>query len=192
MNETFIIHPTINSSESLGNGENFLNGLNTDTTSAFSALYDQYAAMLLGVIVKIVRDENEALPLLEATFRNVRSQISEFQPAKQPLFTWLLLIARNTALDTLEKRKAINQSAFQLTTSGKVTVSGSPSANMSLLTSASAQSVDLQLKELLDKVLFKNCTPEEAANSLDIPVKLARQKLRLAMQQLRSSQKIDQ
>lgn len=163
-----------------------MNELPSNAASAFSALYDRYASVILGVIKRIVEDEQDAIRLLEVTFVKGRSQISEFQPARQPLFTRLLTIARHTALDALKARKAVHSPVVQLTSSGKVFI---PDQNNTTSKScASTRPVDFRLKELLDTVLFKNCTPEEASATLGLPVDLARQQLRLAVQQLRASQ----
>lgn len=157
---------------------------------AFFELYDQYASPLLGIITQIVRDKEEALTLLEKTFIKVRLEIHQFSTEKQPLFIWLLQIARNTASDTLKKRKSASPSAPQLAIMpGRVILPVSSTNPLSELAGVPADLDNSRLNELLNAVLFKNCTSEEAAASLDIPVELARQQLRLAIQQVRASQK---
>lgn len=190
MYEPFTVHTPIHRLVISDTEKDLSAGLKAQNPPAFLALYDQYASVLLGVITKIIHDENEAAKLLETTFIKVHSQIDEFQPEKQPLFVWLLKIARCTALDALKQRKIIKPSAFQLTSSGKVIVANSQNNSKAILVDTPTQDANFQLNELLDKVLFENCTPEEAANSLGIPVELARQQLRVAMQQLRTSQRI--
>ena len=106
-------------------------------------------------------------------------------PKYQPLFVWLLQITRRTATDALKERKRGTGTELQLTESGKVISpnwqKSVPAPPVVVLTN----SANAQQKELLDSVLFKNCTPEEAALSVGIPIEQARQQLRLAMQQLR-------
>ncbi|GAB2564594.1 RNA polymerase sigma factor [Spirosoma areae] len=163
-----------------------LSGLKADNHVAFAALYDQYAAVLLGYITKIVSDKTQAVVLLETTFRKVRSQIDQYQPDKQPLFTWLLTIARCIAIDSLEKGGPLSAPVFQFTTTGKVVSSTLQTYRATPPPTTSTDVTDkARLKELLDAVLFNNCTPEEAATSIGLPVETARQQLRTAMQQLR-------
>ncbi len=151
----------------------------------FSTLYDRYAPALLGIITKIISDEKEAVNVLEATFTKVWSEIDQFKPEKQPIFTWLLLIARTTALDALANRRQIEKTVFQLTETGKVV----PLQKDSTPAPAgfSSDSTEPRLTELFNSVLFKNCVPGEAAGSMGVSVELARQDLRRAMQQLRVS-----
>ncbi|GAB4011813.1 hypothetical protein GCM10028808_26310 [Spirosoma migulaei] len=166
-----------------------VSNLKANNQLAFSKLYDQYAAILLGVITKIITDKTEAVVLLETTFRRIRLQLDQFRPDKQPLFLWLLQIARTTALDALKERQQVKAVVLQLAESGKVV---SPVWQKTTSTSSidnHTDSVDPQLKALLDAILFKNCTPEEAASSLGLPVETVRQQLRIAMQQLRTISK---
>lgn len=153
----------------------------------FSALYDRYAAILLGIITRIVSDKDMAIELLATTFSKARSEINTYRPEKQPVFTWLLIIARCTAQNALREKKQASTStrAIQLTSTGKVIPlpTNVPEAFITLPT----DSINPKLTQLLHSVLFKNCTPEEAARSLDLPVETARQLLRQAMQQLRTT-----
>lgn len=141
--------------------------------AAFSQLYDQYAPALLGVITAIVGDETEAARLLEVTFTEIRSQFGQSKPPGQPLFVWLLSMARRTASEASKspKPKQPDPAALGLTDpEKKVRAPGAHPTN-----------------ELLAAVLFQNCTPEEAASLVGLPVETARQHLRLAMRQWRTS-----
>ncbi len=151
----------------------------------FSTLYDRYAPALLGVITRIVSDKDESIRLLESTFMKVRLEINQFNAEKQPVFAWLLNIARKEAAEFLNQREKGQTAVFELSANGKVmplqkNTTPAPRPFRSDLT-------DPRLTELVDSVLFENCTPEEAAGSVGFPVELARQQLRRAVQQLRAS-----
>lgn len=157
-------------------------GYNPINKLDFRTLYDRYAPALFGFITKAVSDKDEAVGLLEKTFAVVHAELDKFRPEKQPVFAWLLTIARQTVTDALQARSKVSHTAVQLTAAGKVTISATrPIASSSFKTN----STDSQLNELLDSVLFKKCTPEEAARTIGIPEEAARQQLRLAVQQLR-------
>ncbi|SOD92867.1 RNA polymerase sigma factor [Spirosoma fluviale] len=162
-----------------------LAGRYDDTPLDFSDLYDRYAAILLGVITRIVSDKELAIELLATTFTRVRLEINTYRSEKQPFFTWLLAIARCTALDALSEQKQAPTRVVQLTPTGQVVPlpTSLPKASVALPT----DSTNPKLTQLLHSVLFKNCTPEEAARTLNLPVETARQLLRQAMQQLRTT-----
>lgn len=144
----------------------------------FSQIYDQYAPALLGVITAIVRNEDEAVRLLEITFEQVCSRFEQFQPGRQPLFVWLLSIARSTALEAMKAPKKSDPLLPQFASIGNkpdVAVTDAQNAALS------------PTNKLINAVLFENCTPEEAVLAIGLPVETARQQLRLTMQQLRTS-----
>ncbi len=112
--------------------------------------------------------------MLEDAFTAIHAQLDKFQPGKQSLFTWLLHITRTTAIDALRKRRQTLPGNLKLAKTGEV-----------IQLTEHITPADAQQTALLDAVLFKNCTPQEAALSLGIPVEQAQQQLRLAVQNLR-------
>ncbi|MBC3784307.1 sigma-70 family RNA polymerase sigma factor [Spirosoma utsteinense] len=151
----------------------------------FSRLYDQYATLLLGIINAMVSDKAEAIRLLEVTFTKIRSQVSPSRPAGQPVFVWLLSVARAAALEARETARIAEPAGLQLTSTSQV-ITGRTS--IAAATGRDIESVSFSGKNLIDAVLFNNCTPEEAVAKLGLPSQTARQQLRLAMQQLRTTQ----
>ena len=150
----------------------------------FFDLYDRYAPILLGTIKKIISDEVEAVAVLEKTFIKVRAEMSQFRPGQKPIFSWLLTIARCAASDALSERRQPPTPVLQFTANGKIVAL--PIEKVTPPVSSITGVIAPQLKKLLDSVLYQNCTPEEGAVSMGIPVETARQQLRLALQQLRT------
>lgn len=151
----------------------------------FSALYDRYAPALLGIITRIISDEKEAVKLLEVTFTKVWSEMDQYKPEKQPIFAWLLTIARNTALEAINNRQQPETPVFQLTEMGTVVPLQKDSTPAP--TGFSSDSTEPRLTELFNSILFKNCLPGQTSGSIGMPVESVRQELRRAMQQLRVS-----
>jgi len=158
-------------------------GQSTINKLDFHALYDRYAPALFGIITKSILNKDEAAALLEKVFTTVQTEIGAFSPDKQPVFAWLLTVNRKAIADALQTRNKVPYPTFQVTATGQVTL---PTNHITPAGRFHTHSADYQLKELLDAVLFKKCTPEEAARTIGLPVETARQQLRLAMQQLRS------
>lgn len=154
--------------------------------TAFAGVYDQYASKLFGLIMAIVCDKAEAEMVLEETFARIRLQFGQFRPEKQPFFIWLVTIARTTALEAKQNRKQNETPVLRLSSAGQVV--SAPARTLTGTTSpAPSEPASSPATALIDAVLFKNCTPEEAAENLGLPVETARQQLRQAMQQLRAS-----
>lgn len=168
--------------ESLSPGE-----VVTINQTTFSQLYDQYAPALLGVISAIVGDETEAVRLLEITFVRVRTEFGRTKPENQPLFVWLLSIARSTALEATEGQTKPGMTVLRFTDMGWVTTGSSTRNGPATAATDTHSPTPSPMSELLDAVLIKNCAPEEAASLVGLPVTTARQHLRSAMQQFRAS-----
>ena len=156
-----------------------------DRQLVFSGLYDQYAPSLLGVLTKLVRDKEEALVLLETSFLAIHTKFQQADTDKSPMFVGLLHIARRTALDALAKRQQVPSTRLHLTESGSVSIAPPPTNIPSLVKPIPP---DTSKRAFLNSVMFDDCTPEEAATNLAIPVELARQQLRLAIREVRASQ----
>ena len=71
---------------------------------AFELLYDRYAPVVLGVVVKIVGDRAVGEEVLQDTYWRIWSQAASYDPAKGPLRPWLFSIARRLALDVLRRQ----------------------------------------------------------------------------------------
>lgn len=135
------------------------------------------------MINAMVNDKAEAIRLLEVTFTKIRAQVSSSRPAGQPVFIWLLSVARAAALEAREAARKSGPAGLQLTNAGQV-ITG----RNSVAATTGRANESFSGKNLIDAVLFNNCTPEEAAAKLGLPSQTARQQLRLAMQQLRTTQ----
>jgi len=62
-------------------------------------VYDNYSNLLYGVIVRIVMDRREAENLLQDCFVKIWQNAARYNVEKGKLVTWLINIARNTAID---------------------------------------------------------------------------------------------
>ena len=66
---------------------------------AYSLLYDNYSAALFGVITRVVAAEEIAEDILQDVFVKIWKNIENYDASKGRLFTWMLNIARNAAID---------------------------------------------------------------------------------------------
>ncbi len=75
--------------------------LKSGAANAMGILYDNYSGALYGVIVRIVEKEDAAEDVLQEVFIKIWKNISSYEPTKGRLYTWLVNIARNSAIDSL-------------------------------------------------------------------------------------------
>lgn len=71
--------------------------------AAFSTLYQQSAAHLLGVVLRINSDRAQAEDLLQEIFVKIWGAAGSFDAAKAQPMTWMTSIARHRAIDSLRR-----------------------------------------------------------------------------------------
>ena len=71
-----------------------------NSETAFTYLYDNYSAALYGVIFRIVQDADRSQDVLQDTFVKIWKNKESYEKTKGTIFTWMLNIARNSAIDS--------------------------------------------------------------------------------------------
>lgn len=150
---------------------------------AYSELYDRYATALLGVITRMVHDEATAQDLLQETFIKVWKNVHLHNPAKGRLFTWLLKVARNTALDHLRKHQVTQPIDLQLAigelTFTDITQIGLRETVLAVL--------EPHYRPIIDLIYFQGYTQQETANHLSLPLGTVKTRVRLALAELKNT-----
>lgn len=160
---------------------------------AFQWLYENYSAALYGVLLKIVREEEQAQDLLQDVFVKIWNNLSSYDTQKGRLFTWMLNIARNTAIDSIRSGKAMSRPASAQTIStddeGTYTVDRQYSVAPENTDFIGLKDVVDKLrpdrKQLIDLVYFNGYTHEEAAEELSLPLGTVKTRIRSALQELK-------
>ena len=78
--------------------------LNEQSNDAFNYLYDNYSGALYTIINQIVPDKDTANDVMQEVFVNIWRKISTYDAGKGRLFTWMLNIARNAAIDKIRSK----------------------------------------------------------------------------------------
>lgn len=69
--------------------------------AALAAVYDRYASILLGLLLRILHSRPEAEDVLQEVFLQVWRRAADFDEARGRAFTWLVTLARSRAIDRL-------------------------------------------------------------------------------------------
>jgi RNA polymerase sigma-70 factor (ECF subfamily) len=69
--------------------------------AALASLYDRYASILLGLVLRILHSRGEAEDVLQEVFLQVWRRAGDFDEARGRPFTWLVTLARSRAIDRL-------------------------------------------------------------------------------------------
>ncbi len=82
---------------------------------AYAALYDRYAAICLGFMLRILHDRAEAEDLLQEVYLQIWQQADAYDVERGRPVTWILTIARSRALDRLRKLDVRSRTAVAAT-----------------------------------------------------------------------------
>ncbi len=162
--------------------------LKSKDKQAFSYLYDNYSDALYGVINRIVLSDEIAGDVLQEVFVKIWKNIDNYSREKGSIFTWMMNISRNAAIDQIRSRQyqneAQNQSiedfVYDIDKSEQVTSQVDHIGLKEVLTKLKPEH-----KILIDKVYFEGYTQEEISQELDMPLGTVKTRIRAAMQHLR-------
>ncbi len=154
---------------------------------AFSYLYDNYSGALLGVIGGIISDRDLAGDVLQNVFVNIWRKIELYDPSKGRLFTWMLNIARNAAIDEVRSR-SYRDAQKNLTIADDDSLPGAVTGPA--IGDVGLKKVLNKLKEewrvLIDLSYFQGFTHEEIAKLQGLPLGTVKTRIRTALSHLRT------
>lgn len=162
--------------------------LNQQSNDAFSYLYDNYSGALYTIINQIVSDKEIASDVLQEVFVNIWKKIASYDPAKGRLFTWMLNIARNAAIDKVRSKGYRDNQRNQPIAEGEN--AGPEMGTNPVINDVGLKKVLTTLNEeyrkLIDLSYFQGFTHEEIAKIMGIPLGTVKTRIRTAISQLRT------
>lgn len=165
-----------------------ISSLKERNEAAFSHLYDHYSAALQKIIIQIVPDEEIANDILQKVFINIWQKIDRYESSKGRLFTWMLNIARNAAIDTLRSKAYQVQKRHSSLPDTQVASLAGHCSYMRFdgigLTKYVAK-LKPQQRILIELVYLKGYSQPEVAAMHDIPLSTIKTRVRSALSQLR-------
>ncbi len=82
-----------------------VSGLKTGDQGAMAQLYDRYSSVVYAVALRVLGDTGAAEDVLQEVFLQLWRNPSAFDAARGSLASWLAVITRNRAIDSLRKRR---------------------------------------------------------------------------------------
>ncbi|MEO7445312.1 MAG: RNA polymerase sigma factor [Ferruginibacter sp.] len=156
--------------------------------SAFSYLYDNYAAALNGVIYRMVDEPQLGQDILQEAFLKIWNNFSQYDNSKGRLFTWMINITRNLTIDTLrskgfKKQQKISHNEFSVGNIQDKNYSASGFDGIGLYKQLSQ--LKPEQKSIIDLAYFNGYTQEEISKEMGIPLGTVKTRMRSAIIELR-------
>jgi RNA polymerase sigma factor (sigma-70 family) len=156
--------------------------------TAFSYLYNNYAAALNGVIYSMVNDFGISEDILQEAFVKIWNNIDSYDETKGKLYTWMRRITNNLTLDTIKSKLHKQQTKVVDNELAVAHVQGANNINErlnSLDLQKKLDTLDPRQRVIIDMSYFQGYTQEEIAKELDMPVGTVKTRIRTAIIELR-------
>lgn len=166
--------------------------LKQKSRDGFNYLYKQYSAVLYGVIRKVIFDEQTAQDVLQEVFIKIWNNITQYNAEKGRIYTWMINIARNAAIDKLRSKGEIMKGKIR---TGDEIVSN---IEVEMRTEQKTDTIGLravvaslkpEYETIVSLAYFKGFTLDEISKTLDIPLGTVKTRMRHALQLLREHYK---
>ncbi len=154
-----------------------------------SLLYDHFADSLFGLVSRILDDDQLAQDVLQKTMLKIWNNIDGFDPGKGSFFTWMGVIARNTALD--QKRLKTFQARQKTISVDEIVYKPlvSTPEGVSLDAASLLSRLDVNYRIVLEYAYLKGFTQQEISETLNIPLGTVKTRIRAAIGMLRDQLK---
>lgn len=157
--------------------------------TALSQLYDRYGTPVYSLVLRIVQDAKLAEEATQDTFVKVWRNPERWDPDKGRFVSWLLTVARYTAIDLL--RAELRQvTAHASSLDGTHIKPGTdpvdnPALNDNRLLYALLDELPPEQAQLVRLGFFQGMTHKQLAETLNLPLGTVKTRVRLGLQKLR-------
>jgi RNA polymerase sigma-70 factor (ECF subfamily) len=171
-------------------------------SAALEALYDRYAARVLGISMKIIGDQTLAEDILQETFWRVWQSAGTYQSQLGPFTGWLFRIARNLSIDAYRRRNVRPQGITSAGENDSV-LDEMPDPNTDVAEQAQATLTNRRVRQALaslpgvqrqviELAYFYGMTRQEIAEATGEALGTIHTRARLALQKLRGELERDE
>ena len=148
--------------------------------------YDKYSAALYGVILRIVKKEEIAEDVLQESLIKIWNSFQSYDASKGRLFTWVLNVSRNLAIDKIRSRQyRVGSRTQPLEESAALRQAATPTFRPEHigLQEMTGKLVPEQ-KQIIDLLYFGGFTQSEVAEELNLPLGTVKTRARAAIKVL--------
>jgi RNA polymerase sigma factor (sigma-70 family) len=162
-----------------------VNRVQTQDQTVIGQLYNDYGGALFGVVYRIVGERDVAEQVLQDTFVKIWRNGPKYNETKGRLYTWMLNIARNTAIDAVRSSGYRNTKLnTDMDKVGAAMVADTVDPHLMDIKGI-VDKLDEKYRTIVQKIYFEGYTHSDLADELDIPIGTIKTRLRYAMQDLR-------
>ena len=161
--------------------------MQADPRRAIEFIIQQYGPALLWNLRKIAPNEEIAQDLFQEACVKIWQNADKYDPAKGRLFTWLVQVSRNLALDKIRTQKFKRQQQSE-TVDATVTNDIAFSEGMQVVDLGLQNQIrrlEPKYQQIIDLMYFQGYSQSEISKEFDIPLGTVKSRAKVAMRELR-------
>jgi RNA polymerase sigma-70 factor (ECF subfamily) len=163
-----------------------LQSLQLHDEQAFGFLYDRYSKALFSIILQVIPQQEWAEDVLQEVFVKIWQNIKSYDETKGRLYTWMLNIARNQAIDRTRSKDFNNRSKTTELSENVYNNSQGAEAKMDDVgLKKMLSNLPEENRKLLELAYYQGYTQEEISKMLNIPLGTVKTRIRSTIIQLR-------
>ncbi|PZU89716.1 MAG: RNA polymerase subunit sigma-70 [Chryseobacterium sp.] len=150
-------------------------------------MYDHYSGALYGVILRIVHSKDYTEDIIQEVFVKIWNSIDQYDSSKGRFYTWILNIARHSAIDYIKSKgfqnELKNQELSDIVYNKTEFSTTNEESDFGL--SKVLENLETDKQELINLAYYQGFTQNEISEKLKIPLGTVKTKLRSALLKLR-------
>jgi RNA polymerase sigma-70 factor (ECF subfamily) len=172
----------------------YLAGIAAGRSEPLAHLYDESAAMLYGLALRIVGNPADADEVVVDVFEQIWRTAKNFDASRGGVWRWLTVLTRSRAVDRLRVTKVKQQREHPGALGDEQLLSEEPSPHeasilreQQLLIRQALSALPAEQRRCIELAYFSELTHVEIAAALRVPLGTIKTRIRVGMEKLRSA-----
>ena len=158
--------------------------------AAFVLFYRRFSAPVFSMLIKMLGNQHDAEEVLQLSFLQIWKKAATFDPERSAPFTWLVMIARNRALDRLrarDRQARLEEAAAQDPEPFTPSAEGDPGlvGDMRSLLGLALAQIPSEQRMAIEMAFFHGLTHDEISENLGEPLGTVKARIRRGILKLR-------
>lgn len=151
------------------------------------ALFDQYSRVVYSVALRVLKDPGQAEDVMQEIFFQIWLNPASFRPDRGSMGAWLVVVARNRAIDSLRRRKPTDSvEDVILSAPGDLASEAERNVMVSRVRTVLKDMPEEQ-QQAVELAYFEGLSHSEIAEKLGDPLGTVKTRIRLALVTLRKA-----
>ena len=161
--------------------QGLLSEIQDGSQDAMAVFFDRYSRMVYSVALRVLKDSGEAEDVMQEIFIQVWQNPGAFISGRGSLGGWLVVVARNRAIDKLRRRKPSDPvELFALPSSANLAQESERAFLLAKIQAAMAKLPEEQ-RASVDLAFFEGLSHSEIAEKTGEPLGTVKTRIRLAL-----------